>query len=61
MWTQQGSLLLAVKTNQVWMDLNRAGVSDQRRNEMSRKYEIKLDGKRIVLFLYCEQIDVLFS
>lgn len=48
MWTQQGNLLLAVKTNQVWVDLSRADVADQRRSEMSRKYEIKLDGKRIV-------------
>lgn len=49
MWTQQGGgLLLDVETNQVWVDLKRAGISDQRWIEMGRKYGIKLDGKRIV-------------
>lgn len=49
MWTEQGgSLLQDVETNQVWVNLKRAGISDARWNETGRKHGIKLDGKRIV-------------
>ena len=49
MWKDQGgSLLRDVETNQVWVDLNRAGISDQQWNETGRKHGVKLDGKRVV-------------
>ncbi|KAL2846409.1 pyridoxal phosphate-dependent transferase [Aspergillus pseudoustus] len=50
MWTALGGALLRpVETNQVWVDLGKAGVKAETWNELGRKHGVKLDGKRIVL------------
>jgi threonine aldolase len=50
MWVECGGRLLrAVETNQVWVDLEYAGIETAWWNEVGRKHGVKLDGKRIVL------------
>ncbi|KAL2817608.1 pyridoxal phosphate-dependent transferase [Aspergillus granulosus] len=50
MWTELGGKLLReVETNQVWIDLEKAGIKIGTWNELGRKHGVKLDGKRIVL------------
>jgi threonine aldolase len=49
MWVEMGGRLLRdVETNQVWVDLRKAGVSVGQWNELGRKHGVQLDGKRIV-------------
>lgn len=50
MWIERGGRLLrGVETNQVWVDLEYAGIDARVWNEVGRKHGVKLDGKRIVL------------
>ncbi|KAJ5157852.1 uncharacterized protein N7482_008952 [Penicillium canariense] len=50
MWVERGGVLLRkVETNQVWVDLEHAGVETQRWNDIGNRHGIKLEGKRIVL------------
>jgi threonine aldolase len=50
MWMEHGGRLLGgVETNQVWVDLEDAGIDARVWNEIGRKHGVKLDGKRIVL------------
>ncbi|KAL2795562.1 pyridoxal phosphate-dependent transferase [Aspergillus keveii] len=50
MWVHLGGeLLREVETNQVWVDLAKAGIKADEWNELGRKNAVKLDGKRIVL------------
>jgi threonine aldolase len=49
MWVEMGGRLLRdVETNQVWVDLRKAGVSVEQWIELGRKHGVQLDGKRIV-------------
>jgi threonine aldolase len=50
MWVELGGRLLrGVETNQVWVDLEYAGIDARVWNEVGRKHGVRLDGKRIVL------------
>ncbi|OKO90614.1 Alanine racemase TOXG [Penicillium subrubescens] len=50
MWIERGGRLLrGVETNQIWVDLEGAGIDARVWNEAGRRHGIKLDGKRIVL------------
>ncbi|CAL5869236.1 uncharacterized protein PFLUO_LOCUS3464 [Penicillium psychrofluorescens] len=48
-WVERGGKLLReVETNQIWVDLDHAGVKVGQWNLIGRKHGIALDGKRIV-------------
>jgi threonine aldolase len=50
LWVESGGQLLReVETNQVWVNLPKAGLTDAQWNEIGKKRGVKLDGKRIVL------------
>lgn len=50
MWVGRGGRLLrGVETNQVWVDLEHAGMGAQLWNAVGSKHGVRLDGKRIVL------------
>ncbi|KAL4808166.1 pyridoxal phosphate-dependent transferase [Aspergillus unguis] len=50
MWTELGGeLLREVETNQVWVNLERAGLGTEQWNVLGRKHGVQLDGKRIML------------
>ncbi|KAL3459345.1 pyridoxal phosphate-dependent transferase [Aspergillus heterothallicus] len=50
MWTDHGGeLLREIETNQIWVDLGKAGIKTRTWNELGQKHGVKLDGKRLVL------------
>ncbi|KAL8974050.1 MAG: hypothetical protein Q9197_001706 [Variospora fuerteventurae] len=50
MWTSRGGKLLkSTETNQVWIDLNAAGVDPSEFASIGRQHGVKLDGPRIAL------------
>ncbi|KAL4923612.1 pyridoxal phosphate-dependent transferase [Aspergillus undulatus] len=44
-----GELVREVETNQVWLNIEQAGITAERWNQLGAKHGVKLDGKRLVL------------
>lgn len=50
LWMEKGGrMTLPVQTNMCWLDLDDAGCSDSRFNEVGRTFGLKLDGSRLVI------------